>query len=190
MVQLQEPVNLLKFVLHKFGSHSLALLAARQILEQVADDAEGLLLLLAAQALLSPMPLDLQCQDVDASGVSKQLMGRLLYSPGRCMYHGPLRRPGRPQNVAVNNAQCQSDSSAVLVAACVEQLYRGQPGDRVGVSLHDAAVVQSQARQEAFTQVAAQSSSGQLQLVHAQLDLAFCVTQSCNVAESAPWTCP
>ncbi len=87
MVQLQEPVNLLKFVLHKFGSHSLALLAARQILEQVADDAEGLLLLLAAQALLSPMPLDLQCQDVDASGVSKQLMGRLLYSPGRCMYH-------------------------------------------------------------------------------------------------------
>ena len=97
MVQLQEPINLFKFVFHEFGSHSLALLAAWQVLEQVADDAECLLLLLAAQTLLSPMPLDLQCQDVDASGVSKQLMCWLLYSPGRSMHYAPLWMPGRPK---------------------------------------------------------------------------------------------
>ena len=105
MVQLQEPVNLFKLVLHELGSHSLALLAARQVLEQVADDAEGLLLLLAAQVLLSPVPLDLQCQDEGASGVGKQLMCRPLCSPGRSRHHAPLEDARQAQDVAVNDAQ-------------------------------------------------------------------------------------
>ena len=189
MVQLQEAVNLFKLILHKLGSHSFALLAARQVLKQVADNAEGLLLLLAAQALL-PMPLDLQREDVDASGVSKQLMCQLLCSPGRSMHRAPVWIAGQAQDEAVNHAQRQLDNSAVLFTACVEQLCRGQPGDRVGTKMHDAAMVQSQVGQAAFTQVAAQSISRQPHLVHDHLDPALCVTQSCNVAQSAPWTCP
>ena len=89
MVQLQKPVDLFKFILHEFGGHSLALLATRQVLEQIADNAEGLLLLLAAQVLLSPMPLDLQCQEKDASGMSDQQTCRLLYSPDHSMHYAP-----------------------------------------------------------------------------------------------------
>ena len=79
------------------------------------------------------------------------------------------RMPGRPK---MWQSTMHSANSTVLSTAGVQQLCSGQSGDRGGARIHDAAVVQFQAGQAGITQVAAQSLSGQPQLVHDGLDAA------------------
>lgn len=62
VVQLHQPVTLLKLVLNKLGSHSVPTGTSAQALEQIADDIDSVLLFLLFCGLLTPSALHLHTQ--------------------------------------------------------------------------------------------------------------------------------
>ena len=62
VVQLHQPVTLLKLILDKLGSNAVSTGAPAEPLEQVADDAHGVLLLFLPCVLLTLLVLHLQAQ--------------------------------------------------------------------------------------------------------------------------------